>query len=552
MAPIVSPSGGTLAPEAASYYALTSLDSAGAESGLSFTILAVTGDGPATYAVTLQGISLPAAAVAFNVYRGPSPAQLVRIASNTSPSTTFTDAGLPNLQYLPPDSNYDHANFYWRMEMQPPAPVTIYSANTVGTDSVPMLVNQYVGTTVRIVTGKGAQQEQVILSNTSSTLTTASPWMVVPDTSSAFVISQTGYQFGASSNTNQVQFEIPNRQGATIHICGRSANVYDVESPYELSTVTRWQIGGAGINVGDSAPPPAPVFGLTVLPEEGGVELCGLGFHTLDNTRTISLGTITLYYYDETSVNVPPVLASTLVSTDTTLILSPNTAFALPQYLAVEQEIIRLNARTADETGFVVDRGLDTTSAAPHPAQVVALPLNQMTISFPFLQDFFGSPASGNWKQSIVLANARICSAELFFTNSQGNGPITAGAFTSFVGGGLRTLSGGQVTLQVPGFLAVQDCAVPPLDPGATYSVRDVYAYVNSAPSGTTGIALQVTLNGQPYCPLLTIPCGATQSMPSIDGSTLPVLRAGGMIGLNIQTVGDQAPGSDLTVVIRV
>ena len=217
----------------------------------------------------------------------------------------------------------------------------------------------------------------------------------------------------------------------------------------------------------------------------------------------------------------------------------------------MEQEIIRLNARTADGTGFVIDRGLDTTTAAAHSAQAVALPLDQMTVSFPFLEDFFGSPASGNWAQSIVLANARICSAELFFTNSQGNGATAAGAFTSFVGGGLRTLTGGQVTLQVPGYLAVQDGAVPTLDPGATYSVRDVYAYVNSAPTGTTGISLQVTLNGQAYCPLLSIPCGGTQSA-SLDGASLPVLRAGAKIGLNIQTVGDQAPGSDLTVVIRV
>jgi hypothetical protein len=552
LAPTVSPTGGTLTPDSAFYYALTSVDSSGDESGLSFAILTVTGNGPATYAVTLNNISLPASAASFNLYRGPSPAQLVRISTNTAPSGTFTDAGLPNLQYLPPDANYDHANFYWRIEMQPPAPVTIYSANTVGTGSVQMQVNEFAGMTVRITTGKGAQQECVISSNTSFTLTTSSPWTVVPDTSSTFVISQTGYQFGASSNTNQVQFEIPNRPGTTIHICGRSANVYDVESPYELSTVTRWQIGGAGINVGDSAVPSAPVFGLTVLPEEGGVELCGLGFSTIENTRTISLGTITLYYYDESSVAAPPVLAAALAATDTTLTLSPNTAFPLPQYIAVDQEIIRLNTTTTGGTGFVVDRGLDTTLPAAHLAQAVALPLKQMTVSFPFLENFFGSPASGNWTQAIMLANARICSAELFFTNSRGNGPAAAGAFTSLVGGGLRTLNGGQVTLQVPGFLAVQDSAVPPLDPGATYSVRDVYAYVNTAPSGTTPITLQLTVNGQAYGAPIIIACDPTQSTPPVDGSTLPVLRAGGRIGLNIQKVGDQAPGADLTVVIRV
>lgn len=550
LTPIVSTTGGSLSPSSAYYYALTCVDGSGDESGLSFSVPVVTGAGPATYSVTLQNISLPSSATAFNVYRGASPAQLVRISANTAPSPTFADTGLPNLDYLPPDANYDHANFYWRIEMQPPAPVTIYTANTVGTSSVQMQANEFAGMTVRIITGKGAQQEQVILSNTSSTIVTTSPWTVVPDTSSTFVISQTGYQSGASSNTNEVQFQIPNRAGVTIHINGRSANVYNVESSYELSTVTRWLIGGAGINASDTGVPPAPSFGLTALPEGGGVELCGLGFQTLTNTRTISLGTITLYYYDETTTAAPPVLAAGIGVTDTTLSLTPHSAMALPQYMVVDQEVISLTAVTADGTGYVITRGLDTTTATAHGAQATALPLNQLTLTFPFLENFFGSPASGNWTQSIVLANARICSAEMFFTNSQGNGHTTGGAFTTLTGGGLRTLTGGQVMLQVPGYLAVQNGVVPTLDPGATYSVRDVYAYVDSAPAGTTAIALEVTVNGQNYC-ALTIVCGATQSA-LVDGSTLPVLRAGQKIGLNIQAVGDLAPGSDLTVVIRV
>jgi len=75
---------------------------------------------------------------------------------------------------------------------------------------------------------------------------------------------------------------------------------------------------------------------------------------------------------------------------------------------------------------------------------------------------------------------------------------------------------------------------------------------VNTAPAGTTPITLQITVNGQAYGPVISIACDPTQSTPPVDGSTLPVLRAGGKIGLNIQTVGDQAPGADLTVVIRV
>lgn len=548
LTPSISPTGGSIAPDDVSYYALAAVDNAGDESALSFSVQAATGDGPATYSITLQNISLPTNAASLNAYRGPSPAQMVRIATNVAPAETFLDTGLPNLAYLPPDSNYNHANFYWRIEAQPPAPATIYSTNTIGTSSVQMLPNEFAGMTVRIMSGRGAGQEQVIASNTGSTLTTAGSWTIIPDATSTFAIAQTTYQFGASSSTNEVQFEIPNRPGTVIHINGRSANVYDVECPYELSTVTRWQIGGAGINPVDTGVPPAPAFGLKVLEEGGGVELCGVGFQDLGNTRTISLGTLTLFYYDESTTNTPPSLAAAVGSADTSISLSPSSSFALPQYLAIDQEIIRLD--TANGTGFNVTRGIDGSSATQHAAQSVALPLNQMTVTFPFVPDFFGSEASGNWTQPIVLANARVCSAELFFTNSQGSGSAGANWYLSFGNNGLRTLTGGQIMLQVPGYLAVQDNAVPTIDPGATYSVRDVYAYVDSAPVGTTAVSLLVMANGQNYCQLSIAP-GASQSNV-VDGTGLGVLRAGQKMGLNIQAVGDQAPGSDLTVVIRV
>jgi hypothetical protein len=554
----VSATGGNLQPNAFYYYALTSVDGNGNEGAPSLSVLAATSFGPATYSVTLQNLSLPSTAATFNVYRGSSPSQLLQISSNNTPASTFTDTGLPCQPYLPPDANYDHANFYWRLEAQPSATVTIFSANTIGNNTTNMAPNQYAGMTVRILAGTGAYQERVVASNTATTLTVSKPWTITPDTSSTFAISQTGYQFGASSSandTNQVQFTIPNSPGATIQICGRSANVYDVESSYDLSTVTRWQIGGAGINPVDSGVPPLPVFGLNRLPEGGGVELGGVGVQTLDNTRTISLGTLTLYYYDESSTAAPPVLAGAMSSNDSTLTLSPKPTYSYPQYLAVDQEVMRITGPSADGNGFAVDRAVDGTNAAAHDSGAVVLPLTQVTASYPILEDFFGSAAAGTWTQSIVLANARICAAEFFFTNSQGNGPVAAHTYTNVVGGGLRTFTGGQIVLQVPGFLAVQNGAVPPLDPGATYSVRDVYAYVGTAPTSqattNTNISLQVLVGGQPYCSL-TIAAGATQTSASIEGSTLPVLRAGGLISLNILSVCDATPGSDLTVVIRV
>ena len=79
--------------------------------------------------------------------------------------------------------------------------------------------------------------------------------------------------------------------------------------------------------------------------------------------------------------------------------------------------------------------------------------------------------------------------------------------------------------LQVPGPVAIQNSAVPPLDPGATYAVNNIYAYVGTAPATSTAIGLTVTVQGQPYC-MLSIPAGSTQSTP-VDGSTLVAASSG-------------------------
>jgi len=62
----------------------------------------------------------------------------------------------------PPDSNYDHANFYWRLELQPEVKADIQSATTIGNSSLTMVVNEYAGAVVRIAKGTGAGQERTI------------------------------------------------------------------------------------------------------------------------------------------------------------------------------------------------------------------------------------------------------------------------------------------------------------------------------------------------------------------------------------------------------
>src|SRR5438094_436824 len=125
-------------------------------------------------------------------------------------------------------------------------------------------------------------------------------------------------------------------------------------------------------------------------------------------------------------------------------------------------------------------------------------------------------------------------------------------AFTSTVNGGIRTLSGGQVSVQVDGPLAIQSNAVPPLIVDSAHAVRDVFANVGTAPTGAS-IDLELTQNGQSYCSL-SIPAGATISNV-VDGMMLTALRAQDQIGLDIQAVpqtADSVPGADLTVTIRL
>jgi hypothetical protein len=121
--------------------------------------------------------------------------------------------------------------------------------------------------------------------------------------------------------------------------------------------------------------------------------------------------------------------------------------------------------------------------------------------------------------------------------------------FTQTVDDGLRTLSGGQYTITVDGFLAIQDGAAPDLVVDAPHSVRDVFAVVRETPVGSP-VQIRILQNGVPYCALEIAP-GFTISN-SVPGRDLPPLAGGARLSLDLTGVGQSAPGSDLTVVIRL
>src|SRR5579863_4184405 len=202
LSPAVSTTGGTIAGGQTLYYAVSALDGSGAESGLSFVMMAVIPSGLNSNSVSLTGFSFSAATAGFNVYRGPNPYELLEIATNVTVASSYTDAGVAATLTGPPDANYDHANFYWRLELQPEAGVNIESAATIGNSTLGMLTNDFQGALVRVTRGKGAGQERAVVSNSSTTLSINPAWTVTPDSTSFFVVAQATWNFAGLTATS--------------------------------------------------------------------------------------------------------------------------------------------------------------------------------------------------------------------------------------------------------------------------------------------------------------------------------------------------------------
>ncbi|HCC56475.1 MAG TPA: hypothetical protein DEQ47_04305 [Solibacterales bacterium] len=542
----IASTGGALAGPSL-YYGVSCVDANGLESALSFIVAATQLTGQLN-TVTLQGLSFPPAAVTFNVYRGETPSQLFRIALNAALGAEFTDSGLALQAAVPPDPNFDHATFYWRMELQPEVSVTVESANTVGNSTLQMPVDRYVGKLVRITQGTGSGQERLIAGNTATVVTTASAWTIMPDLTSSFSISEASFQNGGTGKYSPVRFAITNNAGAVVQISGRSVNANDVECAYELSPLTRWTIGGAGQNIVDQAVAAAPTFSLDSPRTPGGtLLLSSISFPDLSNTSSITAGTLSLYYIDETQLSSTVTLASAVDASALSIVVSA--AFtAAPAFVQIGTEIVAVVQMTG--TTLQVKRGQLGSTAVALAAGTPVLPLSYKAVVIPFVRGFFGSPASGNWSYPIPLPNVRVASASLTVTNSQGTSNLSLLAFTRQVSGGIRTLSGGQYSFQVSGYLAIQTAAAPEILIDAPRVVRDVYALVNVAPVGSP-ITVSVNLNNAPFCSL-TIPDGQLTPVVPVDGLALGPLKEQDRLSLDITGVGSTVPGSDLTVVVRV
>lgn len=532
------------------YYAVSAVDENSDESSLSFLVRVKIPEPGEGYAVRLKGLSFGPGTTAFHVYRGTDPVRLYRIATHQSLSEDFTDPGFPSQLVGPPDEHYDHANFYWRLELQPETAATVYSPSGIGNEGLEMPVNGYRGRTVRITRGRGKGQERVVESNTETELRITRPWTVTPDGSSVFVVAESGWHFGAAGKGSPIEIEAPMQPGATVHVLGRAASVHDRECAYELSPLTRWRLGSGAAGL-DTEPPPKPVFGLYAA-GRGSVEVRGIGFENLNNTRSVTSGILTLYYWPEREGHAGHMLSEAVSAENTVLELTEPLVASAGSFLQLEAEIVEVTAVQEGGTRCEVVRGAGGSIAEGHPQGTRVVLLRKLSHVAPFSKDFFGSPASGSHRDSVYLPGVRIAFAELVVRNAIGDSEPGRICLTGTTDFGLRTLSGGQLVLQAEGYLAIQANVAPPLVVEETALARDVFAVVREAPQGGA-VEVRVRQDEDEYCRLV-IEAGETRS-ETIKGFELPRLIAGARLSLDIISApsgGAGTPGKDLTVTIRL
>lgn len=542
--------GGDIAGDQTLYYAVSGVDSDGAEGPLSFIVRAVVAPGTDTNSVTLHSLSFGPQTVAFHVYRGPSPQELHRIVSDIAVSNSYIDTGEAEGLVSPPDENYSHANFYWRWELQGPRVANLSGINYVGNTTLTMLTNEYRGQVVRIVSGKGVGQERVVAGNSHASVVVDRDWAVVPDSTSQWVIAEPSWTFGATSSGSPVSFAIPNREGFTIHVSGRSANANDKECPFELCPLTSWRIVGATGLLLDQGVPPKPSFGLQVR-NNGTIDLLAVSFPTFDNTRSVSSGTLILRYWDELISPTTLTLAATVDDSQTTVEVTAEGVVA-GMYIQIGEEVLFVEEIAVGGVTLSVIRGSHGTNVSGHDAGELVYPLAERTEIVPFARDFFGSPASGSFNSTVYLSSARVAAADFFVTNAWGASEVDQRRFTGTTDLGLRTLAGGQLNVQVEGPLAIEDDAAPPVVIEGWIGIQDIYAVVGSAPTEVP-VELRLKQDEDVIC-TLTIPVNQKIS-EVVNGFGMPPLRGGALLRLDIMSVGQTAtstPGADLTVTIRL
>lgn len=544
--------GGTLQAGSTFYYAVTAMDSTGNEGPLSFTVPVLIPGESDTNQVTISGLSFPKAAVQFNVYRGSTPQELYRVASSLPLSGSYTDSGAAPQPIGPPDASFDHANFYYRYEYAGPFLADMFSASTIGWSDMGAVSSVYTGMVVRIIEGTGRGQERLIAGNTDTTLTASSKWSVLPDATSQFVVTDGSWKFAAVTATSPARFEIPYQTGTAIQISGRAANVANQECAADLCPLTRCTLGGGNADVGIAG---IPNFTLSA-PGGGALTVTQVGFNDLTNTSSVTSGTLQLYAWNELLTPSPYSLGLDLDSAATQVQSAQNSGFSIGDVIQIGAEMMTILSPNRGTNIYTVARGSFSSSITSHSSGDAILPLSNSVVIIPFASGFFENRASQNFIHTLSLPDYRVSAAEFFVTNSFGESLTNIICYVAGPETGLRTLSGGQFSFQVSGFLATQQNAAPQLMVETAHAVRDVRATLAQAAAGYT-VEIDLLQNGAEYCSLV-VDSGQTTSATIVDGLSLVPLSEGGMLTMNVSITpvpgfaGSASPGRDLTVTVRL
>ena len=557
--------GGTLVGETSYYYAVSAVDAGGNEGTISSTIPVLVPQG--MNAATITGLSFPATTMSFNVYRGLTPQVLYRIATvalseatSTPAGYVYSDSGTVPQPIGPPDPNFDHANFYYRGQYTPPYLATIVTSTTIGNTDMNNVPSAYANTArvVRIASGAGIGQERSIVSNDQTSLVVSPAWSVMPDATSSFVVVDSSWKFAAVSMTSPVQFQISYQVGTAIQISGRAANVQNQEGSADLCPMTVWNVSGAKQ---DGGTPGAPVFTLAA-PGGGNLTVSQVGFQNpASNIATVTSGTLELFFWDEIN-GLNTSLFADVSSTDASISLPAGITLSAGQIIQVASESMIVVQQLSQSTNsYAVDRAVLSTAAAVHLEGDPVLLLQTTHLVLPFEKGFFENIASINYLHAVSLPDCRVFAAQMFMTNVFGDGQTVT---SSYMNAPLRTLSGGQFSLQVGGYLATQTNAAPPLLVQAAHAVRDVRANLGQSAKGYS-ISIDIIQNGTPYC-TLDIPDGSVLSsftppnsqtaVSYVDGIYLPPLTKEAVLTMNVNvklngSPAAPSPGRDLTVTIR-
>jgi hypothetical protein len=290
-------------------------------------------------------------------------------------------------------------------------------------------------------------------------------------------------------------------------------------------------------------------------PGGGDLTLSQIGFGSLANSASIRSGTLQVSAWNELVQPGSIALAAALDSVTATVAVTSLPSVVLGSILQVDSELLYVvSVNTAAKTLTVLRAALGSL-AGPHSAGQTVLPLQTSTIVVPFGQNFFANRASQNFIHTAHLPDLRISAAQFFVTNSFGDSQSSQQCFTTLANGGLRTLSGGQFSMQVAGVLSAQQTAAPPLLVAASHAVRDIRASLNQAPTGYT-IGIDLLQNGVRYT-TLTI-ASATTASNVVNGASLPALTEGATLTLTTRLTkvanytGTLYAGKDLMVTIRM